>query len=84
MRDSELRNVVLKKFYDLRKENRPYSLRQNDFDDLENCEIFTEEKIDDLCSQLSDKGLIEYNKTLKGGFGRITTSGIDYVEINLN
>jgi hypothetical protein len=78
-------DLVLKKFYDLRienPENRPWVLERHDFKDAESYETLTKYKIKDLCLRLKEEGLIEYNGVLgeEIGSGRITNSGIDYIE----
>ena len=86
MKDSELRGIVLRKFYERRRENREISLQAEDFkdvkQDLDWPDIFR------ACDQLAEHGLIHW-EPLRGnrgqtrtGVGRITAFGADVIEGN--
>lgn len=84
IKDSDLRGIVLQKFYDRRREDREISLHANDFKhiqaDFEWPDIFR------ACDQLAEHGLIHW-EGLRGrrgqsvhGVGRITAFGADVIE----
>ncbi|MFC2015530.1 hypothetical protein ACFLUM_01210 [Chloroflexota bacterium] len=79
MKDSELRRVILQKYYEKRKDDW-VSVNSQDIDDrIPVSEILR------ISQQLDEQGLVEF-KPLRGddqvyaGFGRITARGIDAVE----
>jgi hypothetical protein len=79
MTDSELQNILLQRYYDLRDNPRGECSYQ-DCQDIISAAAFTR-----ISNQLGEKGLI-YWKAPRGtpipgvGFGRITADGVDYVE----
>ncbi len=81
MTDSELRGLVLRRFYDRRLELM-VSIELSDFDNR-----FSLFELQNICQQLDEKGLIGQWKPMvtKGKFvgnGQITAEGVDVVEGN--
>jgi hypothetical protein len=86
MNDNQLRGLVLKKYYDLRRRG-PFQWAE--FAETVNEDPFFEAVGDDLiriCDQLAEHGLINW-KPLRagsgrsiGGFGEISSQGVDVVE----
>lgn len=80
MTDSELRGIVLRRFYD-RRHDGFVTLAETDFSGQ-----FSFVELRSICRQLSEKGLIgEWHPTSTGagptiGIGRITADGIDVIE----
>jgi maltodextrin utilization protein YvdJ len=76
MTDAELRGVMLKRFYDVRREG----LTQ-----IPNDEIFDQNTAFDICRQLAEHGLINWKplQALSGfrtAMAQITAQGVDIVE----
>ena len=80
MKDSDLRGIVLQKFYDLRKNGGIWRLTP---DDLGGMDVEEYERIGD---QLSEHGYIEWSKSLSVGYasGRINARGVDVIEGNVH
>lgn len=80
MKDSGLRAIVLKKFYDLRKDGGIWKLTSDDIGEMELSEY------ERIGAQLGKQGYLEWHNSLDGhnGQGRITSKGVDVVEGNLN
>jgi CRISPR/Cas system CMR-associated protein Cmr3 (group 5 of RAMP superfamily) len=83
MTDNDLRAILLKKFYDKRREGG-FQWDKADFDDIE--ETLDSQDIFRICDQLNDHGLVQW-KTLKaaggvsvGGHGKISAQGVDVIE----
>lgn len=75
MKDSEIRGIVLRKFYDLRKDNGFYRLDEGDLDHVD------DDDYNRIGRQLGDHGLIEWHTSLSNdGSGRITAFGVDVIE----
>jgi hypothetical protein len=79
MRESELRGLLLEKYYQRRKE-RLIGLVPSDFDDKLNAR-----DIQSIAGQLADLGLIHWRPNRGhdgsgGGMGAITPAGVDVVE----
>jgi hypothetical protein len=79
MTDSELRGLLLEKYYQRRKE-RLIGLAPADFDGKLN-----ERQIQNIAGQLADHGLIHWRPNpghdgIGGGMGTITPAGVDVVE----
>jgi hypothetical protein len=79
MTDSELRGLLLEKYYQRRKE-RLIGLLPSDFDGKLN-----ERDIQSIAGQLADHGLIHWRPNrghdgIGGGMGAITPAGVDVVE----
>jgi hypothetical protein len=79
MTDSELRGLLLEKYYQRRKE-RLIGLVPSDFDGKLN-----ERDIQSIAGQLADHGLIHWRPNrghdgIGGGMGAITPAGVDVVE----
>jgi hypothetical protein len=79
MTDSELRGLLLEKYYQRRKE-RLIGLVPSDFDGRIN-----EQEILNIAGQLADHGLIHWRPNrghggIGGGMGTITPAGVDVVE----
>ena len=84
--DTALRGIILKKYYDKRKEGG-FQWKNEDFTDTK--EEFDEGDLYRICDQLSDHGLIDW-KALPGrqgqtigGFGKINANGVDVIEGNV-
>lgn len=83
MNDKELRGIVLKRFYERRRENDRslIVLTENDFD-----ETIGRNEVISICGQLAEKGLIDsWQKNMQGGgpqygHGRISAFGVDVIE----
>lgn len=84
MQDSELRGIVLRKFYDRRREGTFVQLRPNDFDDVP--ERLEWPDVYRACDQLREHGLIEWEPIhgprhqVLTGAGKITAHGADVIE----
>jgi hypothetical protein len=83
MNDNELRGLVLRKYYDRRREGW-IQWKSEDFSDVK--EDFSAEDLFRVCDQLSEYGLIDW-KPLQDhrgltidGYGKIAGSGVDVVE----
>ena len=82
MTDSELRGIVLRQFYDRRLEQF-VDVKLSEFN-----EIFSFVELQNICRQLSEKGLIgKWHPVMTGGgpsvgIGQITAEGVDVVEGN--
>ena len=82
MTDSELRGIVLRRFYDRRLEQF-FEVKLNEFDDQ-----FSFVELQNICRQLSEKGLVgKWHPAMTGGgpsvgIGQITAEGVDVVEGN--
>ena len=83
MNDNELRGLILKKYYDKRREGW-VQWKSEDFQDVES--DFTAQDLFSVCDQLGQHGLIEW-KGLEDnsgvtidGRGKISAYGIDVVE----
>jgi hypothetical protein len=83
MRDSELRGIVLRRFYDRRREGQYIKLKDEDFravpEELELQDVFR------ACEQLGEHGLIDWKSAdridgVLDGFGKISAYGVDVVE----
>lgn len=82
MKDSDIRGLVLRRFYDLRHNGS--SLIQ--FGDV--ASVYPEDivVVANICDQLSEKGLIQWkalrtaNSRNVGGGGKITAYGVDVIE----
>jgi hypothetical protein len=79
MTDSQLRGLLLEKYYQRRKE-RLIGLVPSDFDGKLN-----ERQIQNIAGQLADHGLIHWRPNrghdgIGGGMGAITPAGVDVVE----
>jgi hypothetical protein len=81
MKDNELRGIVLQKFYDLRHDQSVVQLG-----DVLIPGEGMERVTSNICKQLSDHGLIEWDshnsldETSLGGIGNITANGVDVIE----
>ncbi len=82
--DNQLRGIVLKKYYERRRERR-FQWNDSDFDDLDKNIEFDEVDLYRICDQLEEHGLINWKpirlmgKT-KGGLGEISAFGVDVVD----
>ena len=82
MTDSELRGIVLRQFYDRRLEQF-VDVKLSEFN-----EQFSFVELQNICRQLSEKGLIgKWHPVMTGGgpsvgIGQITAEGVDVVEGN--
>jgi hypothetical protein len=82
MTDSELRGIVLRRFYDRRLEHL-VKLEEGDFDGR-----FSFVELQSICRQLAEKGLIEkWSPVMTAGgsvigIGQITAEGVDVIEGN--
>lgn len=75
VKDSDIRGIVLRKFYDLRKENAIYQLDENDLGPID------KDDYNRIGRQLGEKGLIEWHASISNdGAGRITAYGVDVIE----
>jgi hypothetical protein len=83
MKDNELRGLVLRKYYDRRRDGW-IQWKSEDFSDVE--EDFSGEDLFRVCDQLAEYSLIDWrplqdNKGLTiDGYGKIAASGVDVVE----
>jgi hypothetical protein len=83
MNDNELRGLILKKYYDKRREGW-VQWKSEDFQDVE--ADFTAEALFSVCDQLGQHGLIDWkglednNGVIIDGRGKISAYGIDVVE----
>jgi hypothetical protein len=81
MKDNDLRGLVLKRFYDLRHEQIDIQ-----FHDVLLPGEGMERVTSNICRQLSDHGLIDWqnhnslDETSFGGIGYITANGVDVIE----
>lgn len=79
MKDSDIRGVVLEKFYDGRNKDK-YFPKEEDFPGIEMSAIFR------VCDQLHEHGLLKTWKTVGSpvaqGFGMISANGVDVMEGN--
>lgn len=80
MTDFELSNIILKKYYEKRKEDPVLSLTEKDFD-----EQIAQSEIYRISQQLDDDGFIKFdsllgNDRIVDGVGIITVKGIQYIE----
>lgn len=86
--DSDLRGIVLSKFYEKRRENRVFSWDQNMVNELVLPEGCTADDIMRICDQLGEHGLINWTPTkdrrgaTSNGFGKISAHGVDVIEGN--
>jgi hypothetical protein len=76
MTDSELRGIMLHRFYDLRRQG---------YVQIPTDDVFDQDTAFDICRQLAEHGLINWKplEALGGfrtGMGLITASGVDVVE----
>jgi hypothetical protein len=76
MNDAELRGLILKKFYDVRRAG--YTQMPTD-------EIFDQATSFDICRQLAEHGLLNWKPLqsldgFRGGMGQITADGVDVIE----
>jgi hypothetical protein len=88
MKDSELRGLILQKYYDKRREGW-FQWKTEDFNDLPDTVEFDAVDLFRACDQLAEHGLIDWkpvrghqNQTM-GGVGKISASGADVVEGNV-
>lgn len=83
MKDNELRGIVLRKYYDKRREGW-IQWKSEDFSDVK--EDFSAEDLFRVCDQLGEHGLISWkplqdNKGLTiDGYGKVAAPGVDVVE----
>jgi hypothetical protein len=82
MTDSEMRAVILRKFYELRHTNRVVQLPE-----IAALQPGAEIQIANVCEQLNEHGLIEWKPIRAltgtvGGLGKITAHGVDVIEGN--
>ncbi|MFL6519186.1 MAG: hypothetical protein ACJ8NS_03120 [Chthoniobacterales bacterium] len=87
MKDSDLRNIVLQKFYDKRRDvPQRWCPYPDDFKDLPpGSPDFTMADVYRVCEQLAEQGLVDWKPTgLHGhvvrGDGKITAAGVDHIE----
>lgn len=82
--DNELRGIVLKKFYENRRNAHYVPLMQH-FNDIDKSKEFEQEDVFAICRQLYEHGLIRWRAIDGGaGIGEIKAEGIDVVEGNRN
>lgn len=75
MKDSEIRGIVLRKFYELRKDNCYHQLEEADLGQISN------EDYNRVGRQLGEQGLVDWHASLSNdGDGRITSYGVDVIE----
>ena len=76
MKDSDIRAIVLQRYYELRKEIGFYKLAPSDLGDIPLSEY------ERIGAQLSDSGYLEWYNSADGGLGqgRITAAGVDVIE----
>lgn len=84
MKDTELRALILQKYYEKRREG-PFQWSEDDFKDVPDSADFDAADLYRICDQLADHGLINWRpvKTfggVVGGIGNITASGVDIIE----
>ena len=84
--DTALRGIILKKYYDKRKEGS-FQWKDEDFADL--TADFDGDDLFRICDQLANHGLIDWRgvpnhqgKTI-GGLGKINANGVDVIEGNV-
>jgi hypothetical protein len=87
MKDSELRGLILQKYYEKRREQWS-QWKTEDFSDLPDTIEFDAVDLYRACDQLAEYGLIDWkplrghkNQTV-GGVGKISAAGVDVVEGN--
>jgi len=82
MKDSDLRDAILTKFYEIRHQ-QPGLVNVLALPGVESLES-EEERLVNICEQLAEKGLIKWkslnSQTRAGGMGRITARGVDSIE----
>jgi hypothetical protein len=85
MKDNELRGLILRKYYDKRREGW-FQWSDEDFKDLPDTVEFDAVDLFRVCDQLGEHGLIEWNgvqgvggQTI-GGAGKISAYGVDVIE----
>src|SRR5438874_1226739 len=85
MKDNELRGVILRKYYDKRREGL-FQWKADDFKDLPDTIEFDAVDLFRACDQLAEHGLIEWKglqdhqgQTI-GGVGKISAFGVDVIE----
>lgn len=88
MKDSDLRGLILKKYYEKRREQWT-QWADTDFKDLPESVEFDAVDLNRACDQLADHGLIEWKpirdhhgRTV-GGAGHINANGTDVIENNV-
>lgn len=79
MTDNELRGIIIKLFYDKRRERDPFTPQPEDFDPpIPEVDLFR------ICAQLRQHGLLEWYPIdtfdSQSGWGKISASGVDVVE----
>jgi len=82
MKDTELRAIILQKYYDLRERG---SVQLIEIEEDKNFPIKDRQEIGRICGQLAENKLIEWSPTkmrgfIVGGIGKITASGVDVIE----
>jgi hypothetical protein len=82
MKDTDLRAIVLQKYYQKRREGHS-QWKESDFTDVE--ENLDGSDIFRICDQLAEHGLIDWKPVRSrggtiGGIGKITANGIDVIE----
>jgi hypothetical protein len=85
MKDTEMRRLVLERFYDLRNKVNPTGINE-----LQSIAPSPDDRtqLENVCDQLFAHGLIDWQtiRPLNGplrGFGRISASGVDIIENNV-
>ena len=88
MKDSELRGLILQKYYDKRRKGW-FQWKTEDFSDVPDTMKFDAVDLFRACDQLAEYGLIDWkgargpqNETI-GGFGKISAAGADVIEGNV-
>ena|ERR1700677_1256481 len=86
LKDTELRGVILKKYYDKRRQGL-FSWETEDFADLDPTIDIDERDLLCICDQLGENGLIDWHpipghggQCSIGGVGKITAYGVDVIE----
>jgi hypothetical protein len=85
MKDTELRGLILRKYYDLRGEDL-FQWTDEHFKDLPQPWGFDAKDLFRICDQLAEEKLIEWHPALDnmgrtiGGLGKISAYGVDVIE----
>lgn len=89
MKDSELRGLILQKYYDKRRDGW-FQWQAEDFSDVPDTVDFDAVDLFRACDQLAENGLIDWkplrdhvNQTI-GGVGKISAAGVDVIEGNVD
>jgi hypothetical protein len=84
IKDNELRGIILRKYYERRRETR-FQWKESDLQDIDNNIEFDSVDLFRICDQLAEYNLIEWKPIVmqgktQGGLGQITAFGVDVIE----